>query len=81
MLAAPLLEAAGVKSWGSFLRGTSLYHVEREPGGVHIVPTVSDGGGFSRRASGATSVAVDSTPEELGDLLLRAIAGDESRSA
>ena len=42
----PLLKAAGVSSWGSFMRGASHIYFERDSSGIRMIPSEVDGGNF-----------------------------------
>jgi len=76
-LAVPLIEAAGVKTWNAFVKGTELYHVERGATGVQITPTSPERGGFTRRTDAVIHLSKTSTAFDLGEGLLRAMSSDD----
>jgi hypothetical protein len=72
----PVLQAAGVKTWAQFVRGTVACQVEFELDRVVVVPQRRDGPGWSARREG--SIVVDGPDsEQLGVAVRRAF--DEAR--
>lgn len=70
----PLLELAGVKSWRTFMSGTSHCFVERNDVSVRVVPSTNDGRGFVPRSDSTVDLTARAQPEVLAEAVLAALA-------
>ncbi|MGH7918185.1 MAG: hypothetical protein ACREQE_11995 [Candidatus Binataceae bacterium] len=75
-IGAPLLEAAKVKSWAAFERGTRSVGVTLEGSVVRIVPRRNLGskGGFQPIEGACVEIPADSAAETVGQAVVRAMA-------
>jgi hypothetical protein len=74
-VAAPLYAAAGVKSWGVFVKGALLANVEADDAAIRLLPQENRGGrdGFQPRGLPVIEVAANASDEELGAAVLNAL--------
>ena len=74
-VAAPLYAAAGVKSWGVFVKDALLANIEADDAAIRLLPQENRGGrdGFQPRGLPAIEVAATASDEELGSAVLNAL--------
>jgi hypothetical protein len=74
-IALPLYVAAGVKSWGAFVRGAELTNVEADEKKIRLLPHQNLGArdGFQPKRLGALEVSASATDEELGFAVIKAL--------
>lgn len=72
----PLLQAAGVKSWGAFAKNAVCVLVSEEADNIELVPTVNLGAreGFEEDEEKKKSMAIPVGPDALGTHVREAIA-------
>ena len=80
-VAAPLYAAAGVKSWGTFVRGAVLTHVEGTHDGLRLLPQENRGGrdGFQPFGLPVIEIPATATDEEIGNAVIKALDLAEQR--
>lgn len=71
----PLLEAADVKTWSTFVRGTSSCDVVDDGGGITLTPLMNRGArhGFQSAGAQERSISSEISDEELGDAVRKAL--------
>ena len=70
----PLLELAGVKTWGNFMKGTASIDLKLDDSGIEIIPMRNHGRGNHMAVDAAPIViAADASPLQLGAAILRAL--------
>lgn len=74
-VAAPLYAAAGVKTWGVFAKGTELVSVEANDAVIRLLPQENRGPreGFQPRGLPAVEVPSDTSDEQIGSAVLKAL--------
>jgi hypothetical protein len=72
-----LLDAAGLKSWSEFIRGTVSCHVEHDATGTHLVPSRREGAGFVPEKDSEVFLASDSSLSQLAEALGEALRRSE----
>lgn len=74
-VAAPLYAAAGVRTWGAFVRAAELVSVEANDAAIRLLPQENRGprDGFQPRGLPAVEVASNASDEELGSAVLKAL--------
>jgi hypothetical protein len=80
-VAAPLYSAAGVKSWGTFVRGSLLTSVEVNANTMRLLPQENRGArdGFQPMGLRVLEVATSISDAELGEAVLQALSIARSR--
>lgn len=74
----PMLELAGVKTWGKFAKGAVCIRLQLDDGGITCLPMHNDGRGNFLAVGGRTIViAVDAGPLQVGEAILRALGSTE----
>jgi hypothetical protein len=68
----PVLQAAGVKTWAQFVKGSVACQIEFEVDSVVVVPQQRDGPGWSARREGSIGVDV-SDAQQLGVAVRRTL--------
>jgi hypothetical protein len=74
-LSLPLFQAAGVKSWATFFKGTLCVRVDSKDGAIEIIPTTTkkDKNAFTGIDGQANIRAASDSPIDLGQALVEAI--------
>jgi hypothetical protein len=80
-VAAPLYAAAGVKTWGVFVKGTELVNVEADDAVIRLLPQENCGArdGFQPRGLPAVELASDTSDQEIGSAVLKALTMARAR--
>lgn len=71
---APMLELAGVQTWGQFMKGAPSLGVQLDDGGIEIISMRNDGrGNYVAVDAAPIVIAADASPLQLGEAILRAL--------